>query len=55
MIYVLVSLNLEKPIPELTDLIAGRVYSMSGVKQDASLTATIVDPEKASELLKEVV
>ncbi len=40
--HVLLTIDHEKPIPELTDLVAGRIYTMTDVE---NVEVVIVQPE----------
>lgn len=46
--YILLKAEHPKPIPELTDLAAGRVYTMNSVED---VTATVIDEETAKTTL----
>ena len=42
--YLLLSIEHKKPIPELTDLVAGRIYMMDGVEKNGECTARLLTP-----------
>ena len=43
--YVLIEFETDKPIADLTDKIAGRVYTMEGIRNGGDVAATILTGE----------
>lgn len=45
--YVLIEFETDKPIADLTDKIAGRIYTMDGVKNSQDVTASVLNDQTA--------
>jgi hypothetical protein len=45
--YILIQIKQSKPIQDLTDKAAGRIYTMDGVED---VTATLLSPEQVKQL-----
>ena len=51
--YILLSLEHKKPIPELCDLIAGRIYTMDNIEKNGECAARILTEQEVKRLEEE--